>query len=251
MPISVTIEGFTLRCKSQKITPTSLKVKSNIRTLRGKRILQRAEKQLADEWIRSINNTIEVCTCRRDIFMEEHKGQISVYYFKECCEFIKVRECRHKTTLERHLRKFHQLFQQTRGVHSKNQQYHTCMAPTTALTPEASTSPITSSPSVETTATTVQSNKWVKNLSEVPLTEAQVSLLAHGTNFAIAPRNLPLEYITAVEQACLNLEPHNAEELRAEIRRALRHVNNPRRNITKEAQALAELKKDHSSHPNS
>ena len=50
-----------------------------------------------------------------------------------------------------------------------------------------------------------------------------------------------------VEQACLNLEPHNAEELRAEIKGALRHAHNSRKNITKEeAQALAELRKDHS-----
>ena len=50
-----------------------------------------------------------------------------------------------------------------------------------------------------------------------------------------------------MEQACLKLKPHNAEELRAEIRGALRHAHNPRRNITKEeAQALAELGKDHS-----
>ena len=50
-----------------------------------------------------------------------------------------------------------------------------------------------------------------------------------------------------MQQACLNLEPHSAEELRAEIRGALKHAHNPRRNITKEeAKALAELKKDHS-----
>ena len=89
---------FTLRCKSQKITPTSLKLKSNIKTPRGKRILGRAEKQLIEERIRAINNTIEVCTCRRDTCMGELKGQISAYYFKECCEFIeRVRECRHQT----------------------------------------------------------------------------------------------------------------------------------------------------------
>ena len=45
----------------------------------------------------------------------------------------------------------------------------------------------------------------------------------------------------------MNLEPHNAEELRAEIRRALRPSHKSRRNITKEeAQALTELKNDHS-----
>ena len=53
------------------------------------------------------------------------------------------------------------------------------------------------------------------------------------------------EYITTVEHACLKLEPHNAEELRAEMRGALKHSQNPKSNITKqEVQALAELKKD-------
>ena len=128
----------------------------------------------------------------------------------------------------------------------------------TALTSDAVSSPVTSQASAVTTVTTVaaantttttmvQSEKGLKNLSEAPLTEAQVSLLGHGPNFTITPRSLPFgEYITAVEQACLNLEPHNTEELRAEIRGALRHAHNPGRNITKEeAQSLAEIRKDH------
>ena len=55
------------------------------------------------------------------------------------------------------------------------------------------------------------------------------------------------EYITAIEQACLKLEPHNVEELRATMRGALRNSQKPTNNITKqEIQALAELKKDQS-----
>ena len=89
--------------------------------------------------------------------------------------------------------------------------------------------------------------KWVRNLLGVPLTKAQMSLLAHGPNFAIAPRHPLWDYITAVEQAYLNLEPYNAEELRAEIGGALRHSHKSRGNITKEeAHALSELKKDQS-----
>ena len=42
------------------------------------------------------------------------------------------------------------------------------------------------------------------------------------------------------------LEPHNAEEVRAEITGTLRHAHNLRGNITKEAQALIQLRKDHS-----
>ena len=45
----------------------------------------------------------------------------------------------------------------------------------------------------------------------------------------------------------MKLEPHNAEELRAAMRGALRNSQEPTSNITKqEVQALAELKKDQS-----
>ena len=119
---------FTLRCMSQKITPNSLKLKSSIKTPRGRQILQRA-----DEHIRAINNTIDTCTCIGDTGMNQLKGQINDFYFKECTEFIsRVRECRHQTILGRHLRKFEWLCQQTRGGcsnnpgdHSKN--HHTCI----------------------------------------------------------------------------------------------------------------------------
>ena len=50
-----------------------------------------------------------------------------------------------------------------------------------------------------------------------------------------------------IEEACLKLEPHNAEELRAAMRGALRNSQEPTSNITKqEVQAFAELKKDQS-----
>ena len=43
------------------------------------------------------------------------------------------------------------------------------------------------------------------------------------------------------------LKPHNAEELRAETRGTLKHSHTPWKTITKEeAQALAELRRDHS-----
>ena len=47
---------------------------------------------------------------------------------------------------------------------------------------------------------------WVKNMSSIPLTEAQEHLLVHGSNFAIAPKSLLIgEYITEVEQTCQKL----------------------------------------------
>ena len=98
---------FTLRCLSQKITPNSLKLKSNIKTTRGRWIINRAEKQLANERARSINNTIETCSWQNDTCIEDLKSQISTFYFQECENFIeRVKEQRHQSVLERQLSKF-------------------------------------------------------------------------------------------------------------------------------------------------
>ena len=113
---------FTLRCLSQKITPNSLKLRSNIKTSRGKRILEKAERQLAKERVRNINNTLAICTCLRDTCIDELKDQLSNFYFQECVNFIgRVRETRHQTVSERHLSKFDQLWQRVRGDQSKQE----------------------------------------------------------------------------------------------------------------------------------
>ena len=47
---------------------------------------------------------------------------------------------------------------------------------------------------------------------------------ATWARFCSGPKHPPHgHYIAAVEQACINLEPHNAEELRTEIRGTLKH----------------------------
>ena len=68
---------------------------------------------------------------------------------------------------------------------------------TNTVTPVISTPvrPVTSTTSTSTTTdmatTNDYINKWVRNLLSTPLTEAQVSLLVHGPNFALALRHPP------------------------------------------------------------
>ena len=70
-------------------------------------MIDRAEKQLANEWVRSINNTIETFTWQKDTCIEDLKCQISNFYFQECEKFIdRVKEQRHQSVLERQLSKF-------------------------------------------------------------------------------------------------------------------------------------------------
>ena len=111
----------------------------------------------------------------------------------------------------RQLKKFNQLCHKTKGGCSNTKSGHsnnlkdTCkMAPPTAVTPSTiiETSQVTTAtttPPVPTTTTEAatprteaeQLEKWVKNLSGVPLTRAQMSLLAYGPNFATALRHPP------------------------------------------------------------
>ena len=73
-------------------------MKNNIKTERGIKIIQRAEKQLMDEMVRLINDTIDICRNLIDTCISELKDITNQELFEECQVFIKkMRECRHKT----------------------------------------------------------------------------------------------------------------------------------------------------------
>ena len=80
------------------------------------------------------------------------------------------------------------------------------------------------------------------------MTKNQEKLLARGPKFVIKPKQPPVEeYITAIEKTCPKLDKGEADELRVEVKKALKKAQNKTRsfNITKEEnQALQELKKD-------
>ena len=90
--------------------------------------------------------------------------------------------------------------------------------------------------------------KWVINISNTPLTADQEKLLAHGPNYAVVPRELPIaQYVAAVENACTKLEEGKAEEFRVQVKSAIQRIKPPRSNLTRgERRAIAELKKDKS-----
>ena len=76
-------------------------------------------------------------------------------------------------------------------------------------------------------------SKWVKNLSDKPLTRAQRSLLAHGPNYAVIPMSPPKEeYIAATEQVCHKLKEGEADELRVEVKNLLKKAKYFQRRIS-------------------
>ena len=92
---------------------------------------------------------------------------------------------------------------------------------------------------------TIREN-WVRNISKTPLMEAQETLLANGPKFVVVPKELPTsEYIAAIENAWLKLDPCKAEELRGEIEAILKKKTNNKPNISKEEYwAIKELRND-------
>ena len=156
---------------------------------------------------------------------------------EECNTLMKrVIECRHSRVMRRQKAKFEALVQQRKGGCSNKGQVR---SPSSYMNRE-----------MEDT-TTEDTQKWVRNLSDTPLTEDQERLLAQGPKFSIRPRQLPVsEYVVAVEQACSRLSKGEAEEMRVEVRKALKKAqcsSRPPSNISrKEYQALRELKEDKS-----
>ena len=183
---------FTLRCLSQRITPNSLKLRSNVKSSKGKRILERAERQLANERVRNINNTLATCTCSRDTCMKELQDQISNFYFEECIRFIeRVKESRHQIVQKRQMSKFGQLWQRNREIWPQEHAENGRSKARLKKNREIPSNIADSTNQTSTDNTKEFTKRWVKNLLSTPLTEAQFSLLAHRPNFVIAPRHPP------------------------------------------------------------
>ena len=105
-------QRFSPRCLSKDITPISVRLKSNIKTPKGKHIVRKAERALLNERVRSINNSITMFKMQWDTCINTLENVIDRETMHDCYDFIKIRrERRHFKTLERQLSKYYRLCQ--------------------------------------------------------------------------------------------------------------------------------------------
>ena len=103
---------FLIKCLKQEVIPVSIKLKTSIHTTKASEIMRRAEKQLLNDCIRSINNMIEMYMYKRDSCFHQLKGILDQNTFEECHNLIKrVIECRHVRVLGRQKSKYEALQQ--------------------------------------------------------------------------------------------------------------------------------------------
>ena len=90
---------FSLRCLSKSIIPTSVRLKGNIKTPKGKYIIRKAERSLLNERIRSINNSIAMFKMLRDTCKNQLESMVDKETMEECSIHIENRrELRHLKT---------------------------------------------------------------------------------------------------------------------------------------------------------
>ena len=256
---------FSLRCLSKGLIPTSIKLKSNIRTPKGQHIIYKAEKSLLNERIRNINNTIAMLKLQVDTCINLLETNLDRKSMDEYCRFIdSKREKRHHQTMKCQLGKLDRIqkqkLYQNKGGWSKQHLYHDQTTVQANVTAKENNLDLNSNNSNQSNnERNHKSNqksdqkmkrdherKWVHNLSSTPLTDTQMKVLSTGPNFAILLRNPPVgKYIASIENACTKLKSGKVDELRGEIKTILKKIKTPTNNITREEKkALVELRRD-------
>ena len=111
---------FSIKCLKQELIPVSIKLKTSIHTTKASQIINRAEKELLNECIRSNNNVIEIYMYKRDTYFHQLEGVLDQNTLEECQNLIKrLIECRHRRVLDRQKAKF-EVLQQWRTSGSSN-----------------------------------------------------------------------------------------------------------------------------------
>ena len=196
---------FTLRCINKGIVLVSLKLNSGRKNIssRARGIIYRAERQLLQERVRSINTILidnggRIATSRPRLLSLVTAQTTQL----KCTKFInQVRESRYIMVRDRQVNKFNRFNNRDRD--SSNISTQTTSNGNHMHNTYSNNNGNNQSQSSNSSNNT---NKWVVNLSKTPLIQAQESLLSKGPNYAIAPNNPPnVVFITATELACHKL----------------------------------------------
>ena len=101
---------FTLRCLHNDLIPVSIKLKSTLKSTRANKILRKAEKDLLQARIKSINFTLDNTSKQLEECRSQLVAIISTQRLRECQDFVdKVGEIRFNKVKQRQLNKFNLL----------------------------------------------------------------------------------------------------------------------------------------------
>ena len=101
---------FTLRCLHNDLIPVNIKLKSTLKSTRANKILRKAEKDLLQARIKTINFTLDNTSKQLEECRSQLAAIISTQRLRECQDFVdKVSEIRFNKVKQRQLNKFNLL----------------------------------------------------------------------------------------------------------------------------------------------
>ena len=107
---------FTLRCLHNELIPTSIKLKLTLKSTRANKILRKAEKELLQTRVKSINYILDNISQQLEECRSQLAAIISAQRLRECQDFVdKVGEIRFNKVKQRQLNKFNLLINRKEG----------------------------------------------------------------------------------------------------------------------------------------
>ena len=107
---------FTLRCLHKELVPVSIKLKSTLNTARAKKIVRKAEKDLIQARIKSMNSILNNVAKQIEECRSQLASIISTERLRECQGFVdKVGEIRFNKVKLRQIKKFQNLVNKKEG----------------------------------------------------------------------------------------------------------------------------------------
>ena len=243
---------FTLRCIGLNLIPVSIRLKpvrSNHNISRSARkFIENAERQLMQDRVRTINKTIQASKDQGNLSRAKLASMVTQVDLDRCSNFIeKVGMERFNQVKNGQVRKLHILYSKNNNEQANNNRDRDNRFPlgVNANSTDSNRQVVRHGNDKQTSNSNIDS-KWVINLSETELIQAQKSVLNKGPNYAVSPNNIPnLDNITAIETVCSKLKEEDVAKLRGEIDGILRKGKTPKPNLNKEERiALNQLRKD-------
>ena len=108
---------FTLRCLHNDLIPSSIRLKSTINSARANKILRKAEKDLLQTRVKSINYIIDNTSQQIEECRSKLATIISTQRFRECQDFVdKASEIRFNKVKQRQLNKLNLLINRRKEI---------------------------------------------------------------------------------------------------------------------------------------
>ena len=117
---------FTLRCIHNDLIPVSIKLKSTLRSARANQILRKAEKELLQTRVKSINYILDNTSKQLEESRSKLVSIISTQRLRECQDIVdKVGEIRFNKVKQRQLNKFNLLTIRKEGIITRSNNTNT------------------------------------------------------------------------------------------------------------------------------